>query len=355
MMDQPGTPYLALDLDAFEANVARMAGTILGAGKRWRPHVKAIRSPVLARQLIAAGAHGVTCSSVTAASQMVAAGIGDVLIATEVVGETNWRQLAELNRQARVYCATDSLWHAGQVAAAGRAAGTTIPLLIEIEVGLRRAGVVAAEAPALFAGIETLDGVSAAGVMAWEGHTTTIADPADKARAVAAAVGLLTDAADRCRAAGYPVDIVSCGGTGTYPFSSRIDGVTEIQAGGGVFGDERYRTEFHIDLDTALTLVTTVLSRPTPTRIVCDAGWKATGCHPSQSRPVLPANPTRLAWSAEHLTIECSDPDEISPIRPGDRLTLRLGDADATVFLHRRLWTFRGGALCSCLPLPDNG
>ena len=63
-----------------------------------------------------------------------------------------------------------------------------------------------------------------------------------------------------------PVDIVSCGGTGTLPYCAQQPGVTEIQAGGAILSDMHYRTHYHLDIPAALTLLATVTSRPTSTR-----------------------------------------------------------------------------------------
>ena len=92
---------------------------------------------------------------------------------------------------------------------------------------------------------------------------------------MAAAIGLLTASADACRQAGYAVEIVSCGGTGTFPYCAMQPGVTEVQVGGAIFSDMHYRDHYHIDFPCALTLLATVTSRPTPTRIVLDAGKKS--------------------------------------------------------------------------------
>ena len=95
----PETPFLVLDLEAFERNVAQMAHTILTqGGKRWRPHVKAIRAPALAHRLVAAGASGVTCATLGEAQTMVDSGIRDVLIASPVVAQGQLLQPAEQPR-----------------------------------------------------------------------------------------------------------------------------------------------------------------------------------------------------------------------------------------------------------------
>ena len=350
--DWPDAPFLALDLDAFERNVKHIADTIVAqGGKQWRPHTKALRSPEIAKRLIATGARGVTCATTWEAQTMVDAGIRDVLIASQVVAPSALRKLAAMNRGARVMAAIDSSAHIALLTAAAQAAATVIPVVIEVDIGLQRAGT----AP----GAATIDLARAAhgnphlrfcGVMAWEGQTTRFTDPVEKEAAVRASVGLLIDTARQCTEAGLPVGIVSCGGTGTYPLTSQIDGVTELQAGGGVFGDLRYRTQFRMPLEPALTLFATVLSRPSARRIVTDAGWKYHGYHPTQSQPLrVPGNP-QLSFSAEHLTLDCDV--NVAGFTVGERIVFALGYADATVFLHRELIAMRNGVIEDVLPLP---
>ena len=140
--DWPDAPFLALDLDAFERNVGHLADTIVvQGGKRWRPHTKAIRSPGIALRLQAAGAHGVTCATVWEAQTMVDAGIRDVLIASQVVAPSALRKLAELNHTARVIAAIDAPVHIDLLRSAAAAAGVVIPVVIEVDIGLQRAGV----------------------------------------------------------------------------------------------------------------------------------------------------------------------------------------------------------------------
>lgn len=350
--DWPESPFLALDLDAFERNVRHLADTIVvRGGKHWRPHTKALRSPAVVQRLIAAGAHGVTCATVWEAETMVRSGIGDVLVASQVVAPSGLRKLAALNRTARVIAAVDAPIHLDLLNAAAGEAGVTLPVVIEVDIGLQRAGV--APGPAAVALARAVAGhprLNFCGLMAWEGQTTRIADPTVKDAAIRASVALLTEAARLCAQAGFPVEIVSCGGTGTYPVTSSIAGVTELQAGGGVFGDLRYRQEFGMPLEPALTLVATVLSRPTSRRIVCDAGWKHHGVHPTQSQAIRVPAAVALAFSAEHLTLDCNS--DVPGFAVGERIGFAVGYADSTVFMHRELIAMRNGVIEDVLPLP---
>ena len=348
----PGAPFLALDLDAFGRNVVHLANTIIArGGKQWRPHTKALRSPEIARRLVAAGACGVTCATVWEAGTMVGAGIREVLIASQVVAPSAVQQLAALNQHANVIAAIDAPSHVALLDAAATAAGVVIPVVIEVDIGLDRAGVKPGRAAAELARLVcSQPHLRFCGVMAWEGQTTRIADAAAKEAAIRASVALLTDTARHCVEAGIAVPIVSCGGTGTYQVTSHIDGVTELQAGGGVFGDVRYRQEFGLPLEQALTLWATVLSRPSARRIVCDAGWKYHGYHPTLSQPLRLPGAARLAFSAEHLTLDCET--DIAAFAVGERIEFAVGYADSTVFLHRELFAMRHGAIEEVLPLP---
>src|SRR5512135_2716899 len=80
------TPALILDLDAFERNLARMADAVRARPVRLRPHAKSHKCAEIALRQIAAGAVGVCCQKVSEAEALVDAGVGDVLIANEVVG-----------------------------------------------------------------------------------------------------------------------------------------------------------------------------------------------------------------------------------------------------------------------------
>ena len=80
------TPVLLVDLDLLDQNIATMKRVIIDdAGIKWRPHTKPIKAPAIAHKLLRAGAHGITCAKLREAEVMAAAGIRNILIATQVV------------------------------------------------------------------------------------------------------------------------------------------------------------------------------------------------------------------------------------------------------------------------------
>jgi D-serine deaminase-like pyridoxal phosphate-dependent protein len=338
------TPALIVDLDAFESNVARMAATFRQAGVGWRPHTKGVKVPALAHRLIAAGALGITCAKVSEAEVMVASGIRDILIANEVIGQQKVRRLAYLCTQADVVVAVDSAAGIAQLESAASEAGTQPRVVVEVDTGLGRCGVAPGDAVvALARRVADASHLRFAGVFAWEGHAAAIRDLDEKRATVKVAVGKLVDSAERCRAAGLDVQIVSCSGTGTYQIAASLPGVTEVQAGGGVFGDVHYRDDFGVDHATALTILTTVVSRPNPSLIVTDGGFKTFGTTHSQPEPIGVAKERidRLSFSAEHCRVFLTAPDD--SVQVGDKLEFIVGYSDSTVFLHDLLYGVRGG------------
>jgi D-serine deaminase-like pyridoxal phosphate-dependent protein len=348
------TPALVLDLGAMERNVERMSSTFRAAGVGWRPHTKAIKVPLIAQKLIAAGAHGVTCAKVSEAEVMAAGGIRDILVANQVVGDQKIARAVDLLPQADLIVAVDN---PDNVACLGRTAarhGTPLRVVVEVDLGMRRAGVdPGAPVVALARTVAGCDGLRFVGVMGWEGHAVTIADAQEKRRIVEQSLGLLTSSADRCRDAGLTVDIVSCGGTGTYAFSAYQPGVTELQAGGGIYCDVHYSQHMGVPHEFALTILATVTSRPTPTRIICDTGKKTMSTDAAQPRPLIDAPVASLGFSAEHARIELAEP-RAEP-RVGDKIEWIVGYTDTTTMLHEQIYATRDGNVESVWPILGRG
>jgi D-serine deaminase-like pyridoxal phosphate-dependent protein len=173
MRHEVETPARLLDLDLARRNIALMATRIAALGTSLRPHVKAHKSPELARLQIAAGAVGVACATVWEAVVMArTAGIVDILVANEVVGDVKLRALATVARDHRITVAVDDLSNARGLSRAAVAAGSSFELLIEVDVGMGRAGVrTAAQALALALAVDRLPGLAMRGVQGYEGHS----------------------------------------------------------------------------------------------------------------------------------------------------------------------------------------
>jgi D-serine deaminase-like pyridoxal phosphate-dependent protein len=348
------TPSLVVDLPKMERNIVRMTERIIGYGVNWRPHTKGQKVPAIAHQLLRAGAIGVTCAKLGEAEVMAAAGIQDILIANQIVGPEKIARLVNLRRQADVIVAVDSPENVAELSAAASARGVQVRIVVEVDLGMHRCGVPTPEAAVALAGqVANAPGLKFAGVEGWEAPCTRISDPAEKRACVEAAIGLLLDAANRCRAAGLPVDIVSCGGTGTYWITATIPGVTEVQAGGGIFSDVVYQEQYGLDHELALTMMTTVISRPAPTRIILDAGKKTYSSDSAAPRALGVEGVTSTSLSAEHTRLELSAPN--TSLKVGDRLEFVVGYSDTTMHLHDELFGVRDGIVETAWPILGRG
>ena len=348
------TPVLLVDLDVLERNIERMTRTIIHeAGVGWRPHTKAMKTPALAHKLLDAGAHGITCAKLGEAEVMAAAGIRDILIANQIVGDQKIKRLVNLRKQADVMVGVDSVENVEALHRAAIEMGIRLRVLIEVNTGMNRAGVELGE-PTLELAREIIqrEGVKFSGLMTWESHALMITDIDEKRRAITEALKRVTETADLCRAEGIPVDIISCGGTGTYWISAFQPGITEIEAGGGVYCDIRYRTIFGVDHEYAMTVLSTVTSRPTPTRIICDAG-KKTMSSDAGVPEAMGLEVESTGFSAEHGTINLKKPEE-SP-RIGDLIEFIVGYSDTTVVLHDTMIGIRNGTVETVWPLLGRG
>ena len=359
LVEQPrealDTPALMVDLDILQRNIDRMATTIIRDAKvGWRPHTKAMKTPALANLCLEAGAHGITCAKLGEAEVMAAAGIRDILVANQIAGSTKIDRLVNVCRRADVMVCVDQFENVQAIDRAAEANGVRPRVLIEVDVGMQRAGVLPGEPTVSLARrIARLRHVRFAGLQTWEAHALFEPDLGKKKRMIEEALGKLTDTAQAIRDAGIPVEIISCGGTGTYRISAFVPGITEIEAGGGVYCDIAYRRHFGVDHEFALTILSTVTSRPHPTRIICDAGFKTMNRHDAPAEVLGEIAVKEFVMSAEHGIIRLAEPSE-SP-RVGDKIEIIPGYSDSTVFLHDVLYGIRDGRVETVWPLVGRG
>lgn len=339
------TPFLQLDLDLVEANIRSVAGACRAAGKQWRPHAKGHKNSAIARAEVAAGAIGATCAKLGEAEVLAAGGVIDLLIANLVVGPHKMRRLVELRRKADPIVCIDSVAQLEPISQAMAEAGLRLRVIIEVNIGLNRVGTEPGEPTlAMAREIAKRPGVQLAGIMGYEGHLLTLEDPTEKRTKIMAALDLLGATKRQFIAAGLPCPIVSCAGTGSYLISLSHPDITEVQCGGAIFMDMFYRTKCQVpDLQYALTIPTTIVSRPTPERAIIDAGRKTLNVEVCNPTVVGRDDITVTRLSAEHGELQLAP--SAQGLKVGDRVSLIPGYADLTVALHDSFYCFRDGRL----------
>lgn len=344
------TPVLCLDVNIMAENIRTMSALCRRHGKTWRPHIKAHRCPMIMEHLREAGWHGVTCATVAEAQVAAAAGVRDILIANQVAGP-NLERAVRLARVADIILTFDSAAQVEEANAVARRYWVTPRAIVELDIGMGRAGAPATEEALHVAeAIDRASNLRLGGIMGYEGHLLAWPDETEKQRLIWQALDKLADLAERMRRCGLPCEIVSAGGTGSCHVTVRHPAVTELQAGGLVLMDAFYRQKCRVPLFRfALTVEATVTSRPASDRAVIDAGRKThdiTLCEPVF---LDPRDGVRIRYlSAEHGVLEIAPggPD----LRPGHRVRFVPGYSDFTTMLHRYVVAHRDGSVLGFWP-----
>jgi D-serine deaminase-like pyridoxal phosphate-dependent protein len=330
--DAPATPALILDLPTVERNIAEMARRMATVPAALRPHAKIHKSPILGRMQLEAGAIGLTTATIWEASAMVDAGLDDILIANQVVGAIKAAELARLATSARVIAEVDSAANGAELSAAGVEAGSRIGVLVELDVGLHRAGVRSVEeAVELGTFLERQPGLELLGLLGYEGHCMLEPDRAVRVEKARAANAALLEAVDAFEARGLPTEIVAAGGLGTWDITGANERITEIHAGSYIFMDAFHR-KLVPGFDPALTVLATVISR-SGAMAVLDCGRKSIGIDRTLPELVNGEGTIRFEHGEhfiheEHTAIVL---DEGSTLAVGDRVELMPGYAPTTV------------------------
>ncbi len=339
-VDEIDTPALLVDLEALESNLNGMAAFFRDKPAKLRPHFKNHKVPLLAKQQLEAGAIGMTCATLREAEILVAHGVNNILVANEIAGENKIRQFAELSRHADVIVAVDDDRILSDIAEIGRRQKIALSVLIDINVGLNRCGVLPGEPARRLAQLAAEKGLKLRGVMGYDGHLQVLPPSEERDICVRHVAKSLINSKALIERDGIPVEIVSTGGTGTYSVEGAFPGITEIQAGSYLLMDTLYANRGSM-FKRSLTVLATVISRPEPHRSVIDCGMKEMSAERGLSVVKGVEGAELKALHAEHGLIEFRNPDV--RLELGQKVELWVHYSDATVNLHRRMYGIRNG------------
>ncbi len=348
------TPALLVDVDRLDANIAAMAAHFRAAGKELRPHTKSHKTPAIAHRQLDAGAIGITCAKLGEAEAMADAGIGDILIANEVVGRRKLPRLAALAGRCRLMVAVDNEQNLAALSDAMATAGAQVRALIEINIGHNRCGLTPGpEVVALARRVAAAPRVELAGIMGYEGHIVDLTDGPAREEGARACLQRLVDTRADLERAGIDVGICSSSGTGDYYIATTYDGVTEVQAGSYALMDAAYG-RLGLGFAQALSVLTTVSSRPTPTQVITDAGMKSVT--PEHGMPLVKDRPDLEchALSEEHGRLR-SLGGPVTDLAVGDLLEFIPGHGCTTVNLHDLMYAMRQGRVEAIWPVAARG
>jgi D-serine deaminase-like pyridoxal phosphate-dependent protein len=339
---QVDTPALVLDKAKLERNIRRMADFVAGGPAKLRPHAKTHKCVEIAKLQLDAGAVGITCAKVGEAEALADGGIADILIANQIVGPLKIARLVRLAERCAVSVAVDDAANVRDLSDAAAAAGATLRVYVEVDVGMGRCGVQPGEpALALARQVRDAPGLAFAGLQAYEGHLQNVTPFEERRARVLEDMRKALTAREYIEAAGLDVGEVSGCGTGTHTVTGRLPWMTELQCGSYATMDAQYAAVDGADYENALTVLVTVISRPRPGMAIVDAGLKAVT--PEFGDPtVLVEGATWHDFSEEHGEVAVAGPAE--ELRVGDKIELVPRHGCTTVNLYDRYHVVEDGS-----------
>lgn len=342
------SPSMIVFRDLVEQNLAEML-RIARDPTRLRPHCKTHKMREIIEIELAAGITKHKCATIAEAEMLARAGVRDIFLAYNHVGPNIRRvvQLAERFASSKFSVTADHptpLAELGQDAAAAR---LQIAVLLDIDCGQHRTGIpVGPRARELYQQIAFTPGIVPGGFHLYDGHNHQ-KDVAERQTAVMAGYEPAAKLRDELVASGIPVPRIVAGGTASFPiFAGLDDPAIELSPGTIIFQDAGYSESFpDLNFVPAALLLTRVISRPTPTRITCDLGYKAVASDPpAGNRLFFPDLPDAKAvlQNEEHLVLE-------TPLakryQPGDELLAIPRHVCPTSALHKFVYVVSGGKL----------
>jgi len=349
-LEEVDTPALVLELDAFERNLHTLRDAVKGKPVRIRPHAKTSKCPDVAKRQIALGAVGVCCQKVSEAEAMVEGGIGDVLVSNEVVGAAKLARLAALAKKARIGICVDNAESLAQL----KASGADVDVYVEIEVGMKRCGVPPGEPAVELARAILAANLRFAGLQAYHGRAQHLRTLEERHAVIETAAQHVAHTKRLLAEAGIACPTVTGAGSGTFMFEVQSGGWDEIQPGSYAFMDADYaRNEWAAPLprfEHALFVLTTVMSRPSPTLAVVDAGLKASSVDSG-----LPGLWRRPGLAYTHASDEHGWVEGAEVPRLGEKLLLVPGHCDPTINLYDWYVCVRKGTVEDLWPITARG
>ncbi len=342
------SPGLIVFRELMEANLDAMI-RIAGSAARLRPHCKTHKMPQVTKIELARGIQKHKCATFAEAEMLADAGVRDIFLSYNLVGPNIGRAVEFVKKYSAVSFQVTAD-HPKPIAALGQAmtaAGTTIDVLLDLDVGQHRTGVVVGpQAKQLYQTIAQTAGLRAGGFHVYDGHQHQSSRD-ERAAAINAEWDKVIAFRDDLERAGLRVPRIVCGGTGSFPvYAAKQDPAIELSPGTCIFNDAGYSDIFpDLVFKPATAILTRVISRPTADRITLDLGYKAVASDPpAGKRLTLPDLPDaeQVLQNEEHLVVRTTRAGEF---QPGDELLAIPRHICPSVALHKQVYVVSQGIL----------
>lgn len=334
------TPVLLVDLDVMMSNIQEYISFAKANDIRLRSHIKTHKNAEIAKlQDEYSEGGGIACQTLGEVEVMAKNGLDDIYLSYNVVGERKLNRLVWVSEKLDRFATTvDGPGNIDPLQSVAADHGVSIDVILEINVGLNRTGVLPGESMVRMANrIVNQPNLNLQGLLAYEAQVKSEAETkAEYEEYCWEAMEKAQGAVERLESDGIPIEEVKVGGTATSLYSGRHPVVTEINPGMYPFMDvgELEHRPFDVEkADCAATVVSTVISAPSDDRVVVDAGSKTL----SMDKPQYPVPKHRddisyINASEEHGWIDTSASDEQFEV--GDRVEFIVPHVCTTINLH---------------------
>ncbi|MBC6609463.1 D-TA family PLP-dependent enzyme [Hymenobacter sp. BT507] len=336
--DQLDTPALVVYPERVRRNLDQLTASIDDMD-RLRPHIKTHKSAEATQLMLDAGIRKFKCATIAEAELLGQCWAPNVLLAYQPVGPkaTRFVELVQRYPHTAFSCLIDNYPAAQYLHQLAGAAGLTVSIFIDLNVGMNRSGIAPAAAFELYQQCAALPHLHVVGLHAYDGHIHE-PDLAERTARCHAAFAPVQALAEQLRGVGHAPVIVA-GGTPTYPIHAARPEV-ECSPGTFIYWDGGYGQAFaEQPFEPAALVLTRVVSLPTPTTLCVDLGHKAIASESPLDKRVTFLNGPELrpvGHSEEHLVLEAGPGH---PYRVGDLLYGLPHHICPTVALHAQAYT----------------
>jgi D-serine deaminase-like pyridoxal phosphate-dependent protein len=369
------TPVCLLDLNKLESNIKLMQQAASDAGVKLRPHTKVHESAFIAKIQLEEGASGIEVGAIDQAEPMAEAGISDIFIVHPFFGEHKLNTLKQLLcrwPKFKFTVVVDMIEQAEGISKVAQAVGKTVPLVIKLDTGVDRYGVLPGEPTlGLAKKLQQVPGIELIGLYAHEsGARSTEESVAEMAFDVASKT---CEMARALKKEGFKMEHVSVGASSTHFITCRyikegkFSEITELHPGQRAIGDIRCMMGLGITREQcALTVLVSIMSTSHPNYVVIDAGWKTFGSESMIERREMPEffwngkpnygyiqgrSDTRFARIAAETGWIYYMEGAKKDLKIGDRLKIIPNNTSCVINIHNKIYGIRKNDIEVVIPI----
>ncbi|MCJ8322813.1 MAG: D-TA family PLP-dependent enzyme [Rhizobiales bacterium] len=342
------TPCVIIDQDIVDRNIKATADFFATTHLKLRPHIKTHKLPAYAKLQLEHGAVGITCQKISEAEIFANAGISDILISYNILGEFKLNRLAKLTTKCKLKTVADSRYVVDGLSKCFTKLNATIDILVECDTGMGRCGVQSPQAAVeLGKYIASKTGVNFAGIMIYPASNQwqSVEDFCRQTKAL-------------CLAQIGHCETISIGGTPFMRGAKIVTSATEHRPGTYIYNDRSLISKSQcVIADCALTVLAQIVSRPTENRGIIDAGSKSltSDLLGLENYGLIKQYPQAkiIALSEEHGHIDFSDCETKPSI--GEKINIIPNHVCPVTNLYDQVFIYRDQKTIKTLPIKARG